>query len=449
MKAQQYTKQICGKTVAVVGLGVSNLPLIHFLLDGGAVVHAYDKNPPSEDYEALADRVTFHTGEGYLAYIEGEIIFKTPGIRPDLPAFQEAVARGAVLTSEMELFFSLCPAKIIAITGSDGKTTTTTLISKMLQRQGYRCFLGGNIGRPLLGDIDQMTDQDMVVVELSSFQLFSMQCAPDIAVITNIAPNHLDWHVDMREYTEAKMNLFANQGKEGVLVVNSENDLTRELKGNGETRHFSLNKEIQDGAFLKDGTLFMARDGEVIPVMKQTDIRLPGLHNVDNYLAAITAVWNLCDITAMQDVAKAFGGVSHRIEFVREVNGARYYNDSIASSPTRSAAGLKSFDQKIILIAGGYDKKIPFDDLGALINDRVKCLILMGQTAPKIKQACENAGTPPKTLLAESLQQAVELASQQAQAGDVVMLSPACASFDLFKNFEQRGNLFKEYVNAL
>lgn len=457
MKEQQaeYAKKINGKKVAVIGIGVSNTPLIDFLLSCGANVMACDRKA-SGSLGAVEDAlrkkgVELHLGDTYLDNLDADVIFKTPGMRPDVPQLVKARERGAQITSEMEVFFDLCPCKIIAVTGSDGKTTTTTLIERILTEAGYRCHLGGNIGTPLIGKLEEIQKEDIAVLELSSFQLFTISRSPEIAVITNLAPNHLDWHIDMDEYVSAKKHIFAYQGSDDTIVLNYDNEITRnmmkEKKGKG--IYFSRQGACEEGVLLLGDEIVMKLGGETTKIMKAQDIRLPGVHNIENYMAAIGAVWDMVKPEHIRSVAREFSGVEHRIEFVRQLHGVRYYNDSIASSPTRTAAALNSFSQKVILIAGGYDKKIPFDDLGKLIAEKVKHLVLVGHTSDKIEAACKAAGAAMPIDRCQDFRRAVECAKNAAQPGDVVLLSPACASFDLFSNFMQRGNVFKEYVNEL
>lgn len=437
-----FKNKLTGKKVGILGLGVSNLPLLKLLLANGITdITIRDKNPDPA-VKAEAPDATWITGEDYLQDITEDYIFRSPGIMPTLPELRKAVANGVQLTSEMEVFFDLCPAKIIGITGSDGKTTTTTLIYEILKKAGYTCHLGGNIGHPLLSDLPNIKEDHIVIVELSSFQLMTMKKSADIAVITNLSPNHLDKHTDMDEYVEAKTNIFRHGAKQ--TVFNLENEITSSFLQEN-SLSFSLKQKVEKGAYLEGDTLYF--NGE--EVMKRSDIVLPGIHNVDNYLAAICAVSSLCDLAYVKKVAQAFGGVEHRIEFVRELCGVRYYNDSIASSPSRAIAGLRSFDQKIIVIAGGSDKNIPFDSYAKEVCERVKHLVVMGHTKEKIKAAVlqENPDFPISE--ACDLSDAVRLARENAVAGDVVMLSPACASFDYFKNFMERGKLFKELVNSL
>lgn len=457
---KDYLESLKGKKVAVLGIGISNTPLIRMLLQAGVRVTACDKRERIafdgllDDIEALG--ATVYLGEDYLDHLKGQdVIFRTPGLRPDLPQIQAAVKEGALLTSEMEVFFQVCPCPIIGVTGSDGKTTTTTIIAKLLEVAGRTVHLGGNIGKPLLPEVGEIKETDFAVVELSSFQLMTMDLSPHISVVTNLAPNHLDVHKSMEEYTEAKKNIFTHQSKEDHLILNADNEITRSFVSAavGQITLFSRREAPEGkGVFLRDNAIWVKNDRGERQVLPCEDILLPGDHNVENYMAAIGAVDGLVTDEAIHSFAKEFGGVEHRIELVRELDGVKYYNDSIASSPTRTMAGLKCFPEKVILIAGGYDKHIPFDALGPSILKHVKLLILTGATAPKIRTAVEE--TPgyqkgsPDIQEYEDFRKAIESAHAAARPGDVVILSPACASFDKFKNFVERGNTFKSIVNA-
>lgn len=457
-KIEFYKSFIVGKRVAVLGLGVSNLPLIELLNSFGAIVVGCDKKEKDSFDKKTLEMLENNTkklflGESYLSYLNNQdIIFRTPGIHPDTRELKEAANSGALVTSEMETFFSICPCPIIAVTGSDGKTTTTTLISEILKADGKNVFIGGNIGKPLLPEVTNIKPSDYVVVELSSFQLQDMKHSADISVVTNVAPNHLDYHKDMNEYIEAKKNVFKRQNKNGTLIINMENDITNgfENEAPGKVVKFSLKNRPENGAYLSNGRIFYNDDY----IMRASDIRLPGLHNVDNFLAAISAVYSIVSKSAIIKVAKSFKGVKHRLEFVREFKGIKFYNDSIASSPTRTTAGLKSFDDKVILIAGGYDKKIPFDGFGNIIKEKVKFLILVGATSKKIRREVESVYENSQEeclpiLDAPDLEYAVKASVAIGDEGDIVLLSPACASFDMFKNFEERGDKFKHYVLSL
>lgn len=459
MTIKDFKQKAKNMKIAVIGIGVSNLPLIRMLADCGAVICAYDKRTKEqlgEVYDELCSlNVDMVLGENYLDKIADgtEMVFKTPGVRCDMPAIIEAEKNGAVISSEMELFFEVCPAKIIAVTGSDGKTTTTSLIYDMLKRGGYNCYLGGNIGRPLLCDAENMTADDIAVVELSSFQLHTMKKSADIAVITNVTPNHLDWHTDFNEYAESKKAIFKYQGSGGRVILNFDNGITRNFgEGTDGATYFSSKEAVSNGYCLKDGKIIRVCDGEFKDeVLDINTIYIPGMHNVENYMAAAGAVEGLVSDDVIRTTAVEFKGVPHRIEFIRELDGVKYYNDSIASSPARTTAGLESFgEKKVILIAGGYDKKIPFDDFGAVVNDHVKKLVLVGATSEKIESAVKGAANYSNLPIYRltDFKEAAEKARDIAESGDIVILSPACASFDLFKNFEVRGDTFKEIVKG-
>lgn len=459
MDCKQFFEKLNGKKIAVCGIGISNTPLIKNFLEKGARVIACDRRT-REQIGPVADELEnegaeLKLGEDYLTDLEVDIIFRTPGMSFNLPELVNARKRGIAVTSEMEVFFDLCPATIFAVTGSDGKTTTTTLIAKMLEAEGKKVFVGGNIGKPLLPEIENITPDDFVVAELSSFQLISMRKSPDVAVVTNVAPNHLDIHKDMDEYVEAKKNILLHQNAFSRTVLNRDNEITESFRPfvRGQSLGFSMTRTLHNGAWLdKKGILHMAYRGIDVPVLDKKDIAIIGEHNVANYLAAITAVWGYVGVDAIKKVAEEFGGVPHRIELVREKDGVKYYNDSIASSPTRTIAGLKAFDKKVFLIAGGYDKHIPFEPLMPYLVEKVKVLYLCGATAQKIEdclKAYEGYNGLPEIVRTKDIKEATVLASKRAKKGDIVTLSPACASFDAFPNFAARGNYFKEVVNSL
>ncbi len=451
---------IKNKKVAFIGIGTSNLPLIRMFAEKGAQVIACDRKSFEELGENGAKAQQYGAklvlGDDYLNNIDADIVFRSPGTPFYKQELVDLRRRGVVLTSEMEVFFDLCPCKIIAVTGSDGKTTTTTIISEMLKAAGKTVHLGGNIGKPLLPEIENINDSDYAVVELSSFQLISMRKSPDVAVVTNLAPNHLDIHKDMEEYIESKKNIILHQNAFSKSVLNLDNEITNGFSDSvrGRLVKFSSKQGVQNGAFLDGTTVCYSDYGNVTRIMDIKDIKIPGMHNVENYLAAISAVWGIVDIQTIVSVAKNFGGVAHRAEFVREYNGVKYYNDSIASSPTRTALGtLSLYNQKIAIIAGGYDKHIPYEPLGPVINNKVKLLILLGATAPKIEQAVKNAdnynANEIEIVNVSNMEEAVAEAVKKCVSGDIVSLSPASASFGLYKNFEERGNHFKSIVNGL
>lgn len=457
----RWYRDLQKKQVLFIGIGVSHTRLIEKFLEKGISVTVCDKRSPEqlgEDYERLsALGAKFRLGENYLdALQDADVIFRTPGMYYLSPALQEARKAGKVVTSEMECFCQLCPCKLYAVTGSDGKTTTSTLIAKFLERSGRTVHLGGNIGKALLPEIEEIGEDDAAVVELSSFQLLSMRCAPDVSVVKNVTPNHLDVHKDMEEYTNAKKNVYLHQNAFSRTVLNLDDPVTRSFAPEirGELSWFSMKGQPEHGAFLdENGFLCFARHGKAEKLFHKDEILIRGMHNVENVLTAIAAVEGEVSLEDIREVVRTFGGVEHRIELVRVLDGVEWYNDSIASSPTRTIAGLLSFDRRVILIAGGYDKDIPFDVLGPKIVERVKCLILMGATADKIEAAVKaSPGWSSETtpiLRVNNMQEAVEAAKNVAKAGDIVTLSPACASFDLYPNFAARGRHFKELVKSL
>lgn len=457
-----FYNKIKGKKLAFVGIGVSHRELIFRCLEAGAHVIVCDKRSKDDIPEAaelISLGAAFKTGEDYLENIDADLVFRTPGMYYNHPALIKMRESGINLTSEMELFFELCPCKIYAITGSDGKTTTSNIIAKMLEKSGKTVHLGGNLGRALLPVCDSISPDDVAVVELSSFQLISMKKSGNVSVVTNISPNHLDVHSDMDEYISAKKNIFTHQSEGDRLILNLDNNTTRsfEKEARGSVNWFSYNNpdafEEKDGAFLSsDGYLCLKNKGGTVKIMHKSAILLPGEHNVENYLTAIAAVGDEVSAEDIRSVAESFGGVEHRIELVRTLNGVRYYNDSIASSPTRTIAGLKAFPQKVILIAGGYDKNLRFEPLAPLIKEKVCLLITLGATAEKIEKAVLSDNSPlsvPEIIRVADMAEAVSVAHAHACEGDIVLLSPACASFDMYRNFELRGKHFKELVNAL
>lgn len=452
----EFKNFIKGKNVAVVGIGVSNKPLITFLIDLGANVTGFDKKSKEQLGQIannLEDKnVKLVLGENYLDKLTGyDVIFKTPSMRIDHPALVSAKNKGAYITSEMEEFIRYCPAKIFAVTGSDGKTTTTTLIYNMLKTEGYKTWVGGNIGNPLFQDIQKISKDDKVVLELSSFQLMTINEPIEVSLITNLAPNHLDIHKDMEEYIECKKNIFKFKRNSDLTVLNMDNDITNKMvpEVSGKVIQFSTLNELSSGAYFKDNTLYYNNE----KVCDFEHIKLKGMHNVENLLAAFCCTGEDVSIDSMKKVATSFTGVEHRMEFVKEINKVKYYNDSIASSPTRTIAGLEAFNKQVILIAGGYDKKISFEPLAKKGIKYIKTLILMGNTKEKIKKAFDdelkNSNIKLPIIIVDSLEEAVDKAKEIAKENDIVTLSPACASFDMFANFEVRGNKFKDIVNSL
>ncbi len=454
---KEYLSSLRGKRAAVLGAGLSNRPLVELLAGAGIDTTVYDKSGPDalgDFYRTYSEKgVKFHLGENYLEGLEGDVIFRSPSILPFRPELARAAERGALVTSEMEVFFQLCPCPILAVTGSDGKTTTTTVIARLLEAAGRTVWLGGNIGHPLLAEVDKIQPGDAAVLELSSFQLHSMNCSPDVAVITNMAPNHLDIHRDYQDYIDAKKQIFKNQRQNARLVLNRDNAVTAACaaEANSFVWWFSRREAVSPGVYLRpDGMICALVNGEETQIMPAADIRVPGMHNVENMMTAFAAVWGMVSPEIMAETARTFPGVAHRLETVRVKDGVTYINDSIASSPDRTLAGLACFQEKIILMAGGKDKGVPFDALGPAVCRHVKKLYLTGLTAGKIKAAVEAAPEykpgAPEIFVMEDFTETVKAAAAAARPGDTVLMSPASTSFDRFRNFEERGELFRKIV---
>ena len=460
MTLEEYIDTLAGRSVTVIGAGISNRPLIRLLARAGIDLTVRDR----ASREALGDfygetaalGARFVLGEDYLGGDMGEIIFRTPGLHPGHPALRRAVERGSHLTSEMEVFLQLCPCRVYAVTGSDGKTTTTTLVSELLKEAGHTVWLGGNIGRPLLCEVGNMRPSDLVVLELSSFQLHSLACSPSVALITNISPNHLDVHPSYEDYIDAKKQIFLHQRPGDRLVLNFDNAVTAACAGEapGRVSWFSRRGPVERGCFLRQDGMLVHVDAEgETSILPASELLIPGLHNVENALAACAAVWGAVPPESIRAVLRRFTGVAHRLEKIRVLRGVTFINDSIASSPNRTIAGLSCFPEKVILIAGGKDKGIAYDELGPEICRHVKRLYLTGMTAGVIRQAVEAAPEyrpgQPEIYDIDGFDDAVRAAAAGAAPGDVVLLSPASTSFDRFKNFEERGNRFRRVVEEL
>lgn len=460
-KVQKFFSSIQNKKVAFIGTGVTNTNIIKLFLSKNIDVTICDRKSAEqmgELYKKLADLgAKYILGETYLDTLtDFDVVFRSPGVYFNNPKLQEAIRNGVAVTSEMEVFFDLCPCKIYAVTGSDGKTTTTTIISELFKAEGKNVHIGGNIGKALLPIIEEIKDDDIAVVELSSFQLLSMRQSPDVCAITNITPNHLNVHGTMEEYISAKCNILAHQNAFSRAVLSYDNETARNLNYlvRGKLAYFSRYSKVYNGSFLNENGILCYNDyGKITEIMDMHDIKIPGMHNVENYLTAIAVTWGEVSLDTVRKVAKEFGGVEHRIEFVCEINGAKYYNNSIASSPTRVLACLNSFDEKQIMIQGGSDKGISFEPMADAICEKVKVLILMGETREKIRDAvmASEKYNPKNTkiIIVKDMQEAVKTAYKYAEKGDIVSLSPACASFDMYRMFEDRGRHFKQLVNEL
>lgn len=467
-KLDKFKENIKGKKVAVLGIGISNIPAIKYLVKLGAKVSARDKKEKLNDSVDMLKNigVEFVLGDNYLENLENyDYIFRSPGIKPFTYEIEKAVELGnTILTSEIEKVIELAPCKVIGVTGSDGKTTTTTLIAKFLEQAGYKVWLGGNIGTPLFSKLDEMKKEDVVVLELSSFQLMTLDKSPHISVITNISPNHLDYHKDYNEYIIAKANIFLSQNKNDILVLNKDCNITNNYLKIIEDRNidtniraFSVENDVKKGVYLKNNYIVSNIFGKNEKICNIKDVKLVGIHNLANICAAATAIYDLVDKNDIKTIVTSFGGVAHRMELVAQKSGVKWYNDSIGTSPTRTIAGLKSFNDKVILIAGGYDKNIPYEPLAPYILEKVKHLILIGKTATKIRNAVISEAKKQEIDLKEildivefnTLEECVNHANKIAKENDIVVMSPASASFDMYKNFEERGNHFKRLVGKL
>lgn len=456
---QRYLESIRGTRVGILGFGVSNAPLAEMFANAGACVTVYDQKAPNalgDAAQRLQEQgVQFCCGDGYDARLDDAVIFRSPGLLPTKPMLRRAASMGSEITSEMSLFFSCCPCPIIGITGSDGKSTTSTVIAKILERTGKRVWLGGNLGTPLTPKLAEMAPEDLAVVELSSFQLMDMQCSPHIAVVTNVTPNHLDKHTDMAEYIDAKRTIFRWQHAGDVLIANYDNEITRGFLAEAPagSRPFSRKSACDRGIILQNGWITISESDIFEPILSVNQIRIPGNHNIENYMAAIGAVYEYTEKDAISEIATTFPGVRHRLELVRILNDVRYYNSSIDSSPTRTMAALSVFDGQLTVILGGSDKGISFDQLGETLCCQTRRIILTGATAQQIEKAVRNAPSyqesHPEIYYAPTLQDAVHTAHQLTKPHEIVLLSPACASFDAFKNFEERGEVFRHAVMSL
>ena len=458
-KLEEFNNFLDGKQVAIIGMGVSNIPLLDYFYDKNAKVTVFSTNALSDEIMEKINKYRYEVelGEDNLSRLKGfDIIFRSPSALPTKHEFQSAVKKGAILTSEIEMVLKLAPCKIIGVTGTEGKTTTTSLIYEICKKAGYNCFLGGNIGKPIFTKINQMKPEDIVILELSSFQLMGMTVSPNIAVVTNIFPDHLNVHKSYEEYQDAKKSIFRNQTEEGIVILNKDNEITEKFADEvkGKTIFFSSTKKLKNGYVYdrEDGFIKKCTDGKCEKILNKNDIKLRGIHNYENICSALAATETVASKEAQIEAVKNFKGVEHRLEFVREIDGVKYYNDSIGTSPASTIAGLNAFDENIILLAGGSDKGLDYKEIGEVIAKKVGTLILTGPTAQKIEEATKQALSEEKSIKiihTNNLEESVKVAKEKARSGDIVLLSPASASFDAFKNFEERGNYFKTLVNNL
>lgn len=460
-KLEEFNKFLDSKKVAIIGMGVSNLPLLDYFYDKNAKVTVFDKNTPSDEIMEKINKYRYEVeiGEYNLSRLNGfDIIFRSPSVLPTREELVTAANKGAIITSEIEMVLKLAPCKIIGVTGTEGKTTTTSIIYEILKSSGKNCFLGGNIGKPIFTEIKNMKPEDIVVLELSSFQLMGMEVSPDISVVTNMYPDHLNIHSSYEEYQQAKKNIFLHQNENGVVILNYDNEITRkfadEVKSN--LVFFSSLENLENGYVYdrKDETIKSYVNGKSKNILKKQEIKLRGIHNYENICAALAATATIVDEKDQIKAIKEFNGVEHRLEFVRELNGVKYYNDSIGTSPASTIAGLNAFDENIILLAGGSDKGLDYTEIGETIAKKVRVLLLTGPTAEKIENATKLAMSKSgketvEIIHCKDLQEAVSMANEKAKSGEIVLMSPASASFDAFKNFIERGIKFKEFVNNL
>ena len=460
-KLEEFNNYVTGKNIAIIGLGVSNIPLLEYFYNLDCKISVFDNREKEEISQEVLEQiekysVEYYGGKNNLENLKGyNIIFRSPSVMPYRKELKEEEERGAIITSEIEMVLKLTPSKVIGITGTEGKTTTTSIIYEIIKKAGYNCYLGGNIGKPIFTKVKDMKPEDVIILEMSSFQLTSMNVSPEISVVTNIFPDHLNIHSSYEEYREEKKNIFKHQSENGLVVLNYDNEFTREFakQANGKIIFFSSKEKLQDGYIYdnSDGIIKYCEDGVRRHIIKKDEIKLRGIHNYENICAALAATSPLVDIDTQIEAVKNFIGVEHRLEFVRELNGVKWYNDSIGTSPASTIAGLNAFDEEIILLAGGSDKGLDYKEVGEAIANKVKTLILTGPTSAKIEEACKSAnnGENVEICYAKNLENAVNIAKQKSKPGQIVLLSPASASFDAFKNFEDRGNKFKQYVNNL
>lgn len=445
-----------GTRVSVIGLAREGTDLAQFLVAEGATVLVNDARPA----EALADRVDQLAGlpvtlvlggHPFEPTLDADVLFVSPGVPPELPLLQEAERRHIPVSSGTRLFFERCPAPIVGITGSSGKTTTTTLVGRIFEQAGRRTFVGGNIGVPLLGRLREIGPDAWVVLELSSFQLEAMDVSPHIAAVTNITPNHLDRHPSMEAYTAAKAHIVHHQKATDWAVLNADDPGSAGLRPSGQVVRFSLQTAVE-GAFLDGDALVLQRGGRREIICRREELRVPGLHNVANVLTACTVASVAgIDVEAMRAASTAFTGVRHRLELVAELDGVRYVNDSIATAPERSMAALAAFrGTPVVLLAGGRDKHLPMEEWGRTIAETSRALVLFGEAAPLVERAAIAGGLPPERIhQAGTVSQGVAVARTLAQPGDVVLLSPGGTSYDQYHDFEERGADFRASVQAL
>ena len=460
-KLEEFENSLKSKKVAIIGLGVSNIPLIDYMYEKGALVTIFDNRKEEELSEEIINKINNYSfkyigGEDNLKELKGfDIIFRSPSCLPTKPELEAEKERGAIVTSEIEMLMKLAPCRIIGVTGTEGKTTTSSIIYAIVKEAGYTCYLGGNIGNPIFTKLNTINENDIIVLEMSSFQLMQMDVSPNISLVTNIFPDHLNVHKDMNEYIDSKKEIFLHQNSDDLVVLNYDNEITRDFEKDvkGNVVFFSSKEDLNDG-YLYDknsGNIVLCKNSVKTNIINKSDIKLRGIHNYENICAALAVTASLVDTKTQVKAIKEFIGVEHRLEFVREIDGVKYYNDSIGTSPASTIAGLNAFDENIVLLAGGSDKGLDYTEIGEKIAEKVGTLILCGPTSKIIEKATKDAlhGKQINIIYVKNMQEAVLKAKENAKPRDIVLLSPASASFDLYKNFAERGNIFKEIVNKI
>jgi UDP-N-acetylmuramoylalanine--D-glutamate ligase len=445
---------LAGKRVLVVGLARTGIVTALFGAGYGATVTATDERPEMELQETAAKlraaRVKLELGGHHAeSFVDQDLIVVSPGVPAKLPELELARARGTPVWSEIELAWRFLRGKLIAITGSNGKTTTTSLVAHILQTAGIPTLIGGNIGTPLLALVENSMDTTVTVAEISSFQLETIEkFRPEIGVLLNLTPDHLDRHRSFDEYAQAKMRMFENQLERDIAILNADDpEITRRMPAKPHIFWFSRQKRVAAGAFLRDEQIFFRNEGSEVALGRRDEISLRGEHNVENVLAACAAAYLAgADPAAIASGIKTFKGVEHRLEFVAEVSGVRFYNDSKATNVDAAVKAIEAFPGPLIVILGGKDKGSPYTPVRELLRERGRLAILIGAAANKI---AEDLGDAIPLTNAGTLDRAVQVAMQNAEPGDTVLLAPACSSFDQFENYEHRGRTFKELVASL
>ena len=460
-KLEEFENYINSKKVAIIGLGVSNIPLIDYMHEKNATVTIFDDREKEEISDEIIEKLNnygfeINCGKDNLKRLnEFDIIFRSPSCLPSRQELVEESKRGAIVTTEIEMLMKMCPCKVIGVTGTEGKTTTSSIIAEIVKKAGFNCYLGGNIGTPLFTKLPEISEKDIIILEMSSFQLMGMEISPDISLVTNIYPDHLNIHSSYEEYQEAKKSIFRHQNSDGIVVLNSDNEITKSFakEANGKVIFFSSKQKLENGYFYDttDGNIKYCENGKETCIINKSQIKLRGIHNYENICAALAVTSSITDVATQVKAISEFIGVEHRLEFVREIKGVKYYNDSIGTSPASTIAGLNAFDENIVLLAGGADKGLDYKEIGKKIAEKVGTLILCGPTSGKIEEATKSAlnGKNINILKVTNMEEAVNFAKQNAKPGDIVLLSPASTSFDLYRNFAERGNVFKELVNKI